>query len=696
MQGNTIMKYNLFRYIILIGLLVFIVNDAAAIKVEESYLYKQPDGTLLRLISVGDEFFHYTMTVEGNIVAQKSDGYYYYARFGENGLEISNIPATIKEVGTTFKISEHIIINNRLSTSSLRGERLPEVFTRRKMETRAIATHAQRQRYNVLIIPVQFSDVRFTTSSPSAYLNRMANETGFSDNGATGSLRDYFNDNLQTYDFAFTVSDVITLDRERAYYGQNSYLGRDRNINELVSQACTKASQAGVAFSQFDNNGDGNVDQVCFIYAGHNEAEGGGENTIWPVMDRLYNKAFKLNGVTIDSYVCVSELKGSNTSSQMAGIGVFCHEFGHALGLPDFYDLNGYKDGLSQSFQEVSSLMDNGWKNNDGHTPPYMNAIEREYLGVANIKSLSVGEAVTLEAIDINSTVIKVNSTTNIGESFLIECRRKEGWDKYIDGEGVAIYHVDRSHLNVAGISANERWIVNLVNTFATHQCAYMVSSIGSITEYTSKTIPAFIDWSGKSLEFGIKQIAFDGERLSFEVVEDSGQKVPFITSHKMYIYQTDVHIYWTTDVLFDAKWSVEWNEKEFFDNGKKRDYATYNSYIVKDLKPDTDYKCHIYFNSTDNIASDPLKLEFRTQPISSPYPRIDGVSDTHPRLEEMKLKVLNLSEEALQIKWKIDGKTVFDDRYVPEIAGEITISAEIIYLQDRSTEIITKRVVIY
>ena len=687
MQGNTIMKNNLVRYIILIiGLFVFVVNDASAIKVERAYLYRQPDGSTLRLISVGDEFFHYTMTVDGNIVAQKSDGYYYYACIGENGLEISNIPATFKEIGTTFKVSQQIVGNNHSSTSSLREKRLPKVTI----------ANTPRQGYNVLIIPVQFNDVKFTIDSPSAYLNRMANETGFSDNGATGSLRDYFNDNIQGYDFIFTVCDVVTLDKERAYYGRNSYLSRDQNINELVSEACNKASQNGLVFSQFDNDNDGKVDQVCFVYAGHNEAEGGGENTIWPIMDRLYNKAIRLNGVIIDSYLCVSELKGSNMSSQPAGIGAFCHEFGHALGLPDLSDINGYTDGRSQSFQEVSSLMDNGWKNNDGHTPPYLNAIEREHLGIANIRSISAGETVVLEPINVNSTIIKINSTTNIDEFFLIECRKKEGWDRYIDGEGVAIYHVDKSSSSVIDITAKERWVVNLVNTVAAHQCAYMASPIGTIGEYTSQTTPAFIDWSGRGLELGIKQIAFDGDQLTFEVIGDSGERMPKITSHRMYIYQTDAHIYWTPDVLFDATWSMEWNERKVFNIEKKSDYTTCNSYVLKDLDPDEEYKCHIYFGSADNIVKDTLKLEFRTLAISSPYPRIDGVSNTHPRFKEMKLKVLNLNEDIRQIKWKIDGKTLFDDIYIPETAGEITISAEIIYLNDRSTEIITKRVMIY
>lgn len=692
------MKNIVFKFFLLFSVLVFYINEIEAIKVKNSYIYRQPDGSLISLISEGDEFFHYTTTIRGDVVAQKRDGFYYYATLDRGGILLSDIRVTNSPFAGNFRVSDNLALNELSSVSAMNVNRLPDVVSHRMVETRGNFPGNTPMRYNVLIIPVQFSDVKFTISSPAYYFQRMANEKNFGDNGATGSLKDYFDDNLIGFDFNFTVSNVITLDRERTYYGANSYLGRDINIGELVSEACTKASQGGVNFSNFDNDRDGEVDQVCFIYAGHNEAEGGGENTIWPVMDRLYHKAFKVNGVLVDSYVCVSELRGANTTSDVTGIGVFCHEFSHALGLPDFYDLNGYTDGLSISLQETNSLMDHGWQNNRGNTPPYMNAIEREYLGVANVIEVYAGQSVELEPIDQNSSVIKVVSRDNRDDFFLLECRKKSGWDSFIDGEGLAIYHVDRSYRSVGGMSARDRWEINLVNTFSAHQCAYMVSPFlpgkEGIEEFTSGTTPAFVDWSGNSFGVALKDISFDGNVVRFNVVKDLYNRIPSIKSHKLYVYQDDVSIEWVTDVLFDALWRVEWNREELFEREKRVDYASYNHYKLKGLDPDTRYKAHIYFSSSE-IVTDTLKLDFRTQMITNSYPRIDGVDNTHPKYEEIRLKVLNLSEEVLQIKWRINGKILFDDKYVPEVSGEITITAEIIYLKDRSTEIITKKVVI-
>lgn len=61
---------------------------------------------------------------------------------------------------------------------------------------------------------------------------------------------------------------------------------------------------------------------------------------------------------------------------KVEGIGTFCHEFSHCLGLPDFYDTN-----YNGHFGMASwSLMDSGSYNDDGYTPIGYSAYEKEFM----------------------------------------------------------------------------------------------------------------------------------------------------------------------------------------------------------------------------------------------------------------------------------------------------------------------------
>ncbi len=103
----------------------------------------------------------------------------------------------------------------------------------------------------------------------------------------------------------------------------------------MVVDACSLAEAAGIDFKQYDTDGNGTIDNVFIYYAGHNEAEGADENTIWPHRSTVQNASAIVSGVRIYDYACTSELRGRSGVS-MCGIGTFCHEFGHVLGLPDY------------------------------------------------------------------------------------------------------------------------------------------------------------------------------------------------------------------------------------------------------------------------------------------------------------------------------------------------------------------------
>ena len=75
-------------------------------------------------------------------------------------------------------------------------------------------------------------------------------------------------------------------------------------------------------------------------------------------------KAFQLNGKTVDHYCILNEIDG--VTKVRSGIGTFCHEFSHIMGLPDLYTT----DGSKHKTLGMWDLMDYGIYNNDVNTPP--------------------------------------------------------------------------------------------------------------------------------------------------------------------------------------------------------------------------------------------------------------------------------------------------------------------------------------
>ena len=125
----------------------------------------------------------------------------------------------------------------------------------------------------------------------------------------TGSARDYFGDNsMGAFQPQFDVYGPYDLPNNMAYYGGNSG-GSDKNPRQMIIDACTLASNAGVDFTQYDTDNDGYVDNVFVYYAGYNEAEGASSNTIWPHRWVLANTSTKFNGKIVYDYACTSRIK---------------------------------------------------------------------------------------------------------------------------------------------------------------------------------------------------------------------------------------------------------------------------------------------------------------------------------------------------------------------------------------------------
>lgn len=409
---------------------------------------EQPDGTTISFYLHGDEHFSYATTEDGYLLMRNAEGVFEYARFDNDvRLMSTGIKANNQADRST---AERAFLLSRDKVTEFQHE------LRRQVDRMPAVTRPE-QRFplvgspRVLIILVGYKDVSFST--PRQNFDDMANLSGYSANGATGSIHDYFDEaSFGTFSPRFDVYGPYTLPNNRAYYGASSSQIHDVNASQMIVDACDAALADGVDFSQYDTDGDGVVDNIFVYYAGNNEAEGAPDYTIWPHKSAVSTQK-RYSGKALGPYACTSEFRG--TGRGMCGIGTFCHEFSHVLGLPDFYDVY-YSDGIS-AFGKWD-VMTGGNYNNSGRTPPTYLAYERFMLGWLTPRQLTDAVDVDCEGlyhlhslISSNEAYIVSKTPHNLkgnqpspGEFFMLEYRKLEGGDTYTEGvsQGMLISHV--------------------------------------------------------------------------------------------------------------------------------------------------------------------------------------------------------------------------------------------------------------
>jgi len=436
------------NFITLIFAFILTNNQVFAIKAyPHPITVTQPDGTELTIQLHGDEFFNYKTTEDGYLIGQDDKGIFRYAQFKNGIFEVleqkaSNVSKrSVTENQIISKLDRNPDFGNILIQR--KAQKANKVSTETKVTNQFPRTGSQRS----LVILVNFSDKSFTTSNPKTAFTNLLNETGYSANGGTGSARDYFiESSFGQFSPQFDVVGPFTLPQNMEYYGKNNSNGDDQNPQQLTIDACTAANNNGVDFTIYDTDNNGIVDNIFVYYAGNNEAEGAPTNTIWPHRWSLSNYNTKFDGKIIFDYACTSELRGSSGTT-MCGIGTFTHEFGHVLGLVDYYHTTENKKTL-----EDWSIMDGGAYLNQGRTPPSYSSYDRFFLGWLKPTELKSPQNVSiLSLISSNKAyLISQNGNHNLdgenpvsSEFFMVENRQKTGFDAYLPAAGMLVWHID-------------------------------------------------------------------------------------------------------------------------------------------------------------------------------------------------------------------------------------------------------------
>lgn len=369
-----------------------------------------------------------------------------------------------------------------------------------------------------LIILVEFPDAKFQNVNPHQTWSDIANLNGYSEHKAPGSVSDYFYDqSYGQFRLLFDVVGPVEAQHEYAYYGQNFDWGPptgwfDKNVGALVEEACVAVSDQ-VRFTDYDWDADGKVEQVFLLYAGHGENDYWSKDStvIWPHMASLiedwgYKNGLLLQGVCIDTYACTNEV---NSINNLDGLGTFCHEFSHCLGLPDLYDTEKGNSVLGRY-----DLMDQGGYCGGGWFPVGYSSYERYACGW--LPPVEVNDPLSIQGIDSDAKQISKSdvqtisplirypdaclyrTTPDANDYYLIEYRLKESWDTYFPKAGLSAWHIDYDE---------QAWYENTVNNDPHHlRVEYMTpdeikpSGIVGILRDDDKKVAVVYDVQGHRL----------------------------------------------------------------------------------------------------------------------------------------------------------------------------------------------------
>ena len=471
---------------------------------------RQADGSVITVILRGDEHINWYTTLDGVLLVQGADNNYYIGKVEKSG----NLIATKQlahEALTRSQVERNLIAKQDKEKFYAYVNKIAEESENAYDNSPLTRGPIIDSGYNgvpyfphtgspkALVILAEFQDTTFTIQdTKKVFTNYLMNEGHFSDtrygqNQNYKGVLGYFKDcSYGKFTPEFNVVGPVKLPREQTYYGEG-----DDNIEALMEDACSAIDNI-VNFADYDANNDGMVDLVYVIYAGHSANYGGNKVTdIWPKSGTV-NISNTFDGKSIRRYGVSNELAGKENKKKekenINGIGLFCHEFSHTLGLPDIYAYRTPAENQDDQGMEFWDLMDGGTEVRGGRVPASYLAWEREVMGWMKIDELKDSCNIkNLKSIDNGGKAYKIVNPKNSNEYIVLQSIQKgpwyQGWRDGTYGKGLLAYRVSYpfNKVNVFDFPNNEKGKPRVIPIPADGKILAAANAGGSITKFTQQ-----------------------------------------------------------------------------------------------------------------------------------------------------------------------------------------------------------------